>query len=61
MSWLCSQGTRKAQLSLLGMTALLVLTALTRPLYGPYIDRFGARGDESVGLALLFFHYFSPG
>jgi|AntAceMinimDraft_1070359.scaffolds.fasta_scaffold08938_4 hypothetical protein len=30
------------------MTILLVVVALTRPIYGPYIDRFGARGDESV-------------
>lgn len=42
------QGTKRARLVLVGMTVFLILVALTRPIYGPYIDRFGERGDESV-------------
>ena len=40
--------TRKAQLAIVIMIVFLLIVAVSRPVYGPYIDRFGEDGDKKL-------------
>lgn len=42
------RGTRRSRRAILSIVVACVLLAVGRPVYGPYIDRFGERGDASV-------------
>ena len=42
------RGTRQSRRFLAGLVVGCVLLAAGRPLYGPYIDRFGETGDKGV-------------
>jgi len=41
------RNTRRARVTLVLCTLFLFLLAFSRPIYGPYIDRFGEDGDAS--------------
>ena len=42
------RGTRRSRWALAALVLACALVALLRPLYGPYIDRFGETGDKGV-------------
>ena len=42
------RGTRRARITLVALVVFCCLLKLTRPLYGPYIDRFGVNNDQSM-------------
>ena len=42
------RGTRRARITLVALVVFCCLLKLTRPLYGPYIDRFGENNDQSM-------------
>ena len=42
------RNTRRARISLVACTLFLFLLAFSRPIYGPYIDRFGEDGDATL-------------
>ena len=42
------RGTKQSRRFLVGLVVGCVLLAAGRPLYGPYIDRFGETGDKGV-------------
>ena len=42
------RGTKQSRRFLVGLVVGCVLLAAGRPLYGPYIDRFGETGDKDV-------------
>jgi hypothetical protein len=42
------RNTRRARVTLVLCTLFLFLLAFSRPIYGPYIDRFGEDGDASL-------------
>jgi|MDSW01.1.fsa_nt_gb hypothetical protein len=46
------RGTRRSRWALAALVLACALVALLRPLYGPYIDRFGDGGDQSVSRRL---------
>ena len=42
------RNTRRARCALITCTIFLIVLAFARPIYGPYIDRFGEDGDASI-------------
>ena len=42
------RNTRRARCALITCTIFLIVLAFARPIYGPYIDRFGEDGDTSI-------------
>ena len=42
------RNTRRARIALVVCTLFLFLLAFSRPIYGPYIDRFGEDGDATL-------------
>tara|TARA_B110000444_G_scaffold252358_1_gene281574 strand:- start:1078 stop:1776 length:699 start_codon:yes stop_codon:yes gene_type:complete len=42
------RNTRRARVALVSCTLFLFLLAFSRPIYGPYIDRFGEDGDATL-------------
>ena len=42
------RGTMQARLAIVAIVVFMSLLAATRPLYGPYIDRFGVNNDQTM-------------
>lgn len=42
------RGTKQARLAIVAIVVFMSLLAATRPLYGPYIDRFGIDNDQTM-------------